>query len=1796
MIRDIPPRALSLMRMPIDDATRLESDRQTMMALSNHLKQAQPQRSAQLSVPVDSTPGQWLLVYHKACQRPGFLAWAKQQALNLSSLTLAGTALQEGDGARRTFTFTHPAWRRLATPIVTIAEIIDPSGSGLPWSNIGQSIQTLTVEQLLRFYGFPLPESPAHRFVVISKLEQMLPFETAGLNDDFQRLNEDLQQLAQALETLVRAHYSDIENAPFDVLSPYKTRLRLRSNSCLSRTIIRGATLLDIITHHPDFLARYEGHDLQAGNYAFHSHPPMLKGEQGFGLIVDIDPARLRTLIPNDSVEQLINATAPLHIPIHQTATLSVAELLIHHGLPRPATVEQADAQARLLRRAPLLTVPSLNYRAASAAAIAWQREQRVIDYERDKMLMALNGLIAGKAAKTSIAPESVWVEPEPDHCATPEPSSLEALLKRHGMAVVRTVNEARGLLPLLQMARPASHTLGSYWRAVSLPRWSALQLSSSQHSILLATVARALPLPSSGLFNLLAEGLLPEVSREEIRANADMIIQQMLDRPFAQTLGTKLIEALGWYGHAVDESITRDSRNALVLAALILTLDQQAGKQRYVIAGLDFNTREYWGLPYPRLREDLELRLVSSGLVSVDATPVATHLLLAGAAPECLVQDIPDTLNFMTAHAWMLFKQGVMQVEDVARGSSRQMTFNDIVVFASQVSASVEQQQWRENCALSTLIDWSVANGALPRPDKDTTLSLNLINRLKASLDSRMKQLNTARRILADKPPSRRAMALKDLRKVYPDNLLLEKKCLLWRSLNYTASYTRLGPGPKKMQEGSLHSAVDLHMSGALIQLAEQLQTTDPEFDLEGLKKGIAGVTNSHERFTAVFADYIGKTQAAYGVYIQYLLCQLRINDREDLQHGHLQVLILTAPATTPLELELPRQRQARTGRYGLILRCERGQTVRYFELFPLVNSIRENRELPRDLLIGGQLLHIKTGSAHAVQPVTTLFIGTQLPVDWQAYATGQPPRPGQQSKVIVERLFNLPAQANLASAAPMDFDAPRTRALASDIVKKHFFLEPDLLFAQAQGASTLEEDQQLGEKILAAIKVFVPFWSCSEDLASGDTKRTIDGAYACFLDVLGVFVPTKTTVLSAASRLTAKAPTSLKLLQLAQLSAGYLQSILNPLDGVDSLLKLSRHGVVYLSRAGQRVMQTAIDQTRQWLTHTPAFDMFKHLKRVDIASGTVMRNHELTRLMAIMHKNRWRPFEPFSARPQGPTLNDFIPDNAIPVTTLQLTDGYQARVAQGLFDSPLILQRSSSTDILTGGKILRLAPNNPALLTDLTSASHFRTAQSLDNLCTVSRTARSTLSRTTRSPIPLICFTKTLLLFRNDIHKQRVQAMEHLRLIPAGQTSRTVYNRLIHEATPQVTGFELTPVAVQLPVTYKKRTSGRFILDEPQFGLSEDDLDNLLNRETAVVEVHAIVDGIDDRRVMRALLLNEPSASTTPRTRCVIECDVGVFYEATAPTTGNQALQLDLLEYGTSAQVDQLIQAYATQKNSHVTKAGLLPQMPLVVLPTLEVLYRQLSRRGYTARKIELIFERAGSLPLLKQREFLLNTSDQGRRLDIQVAALPVQLQVWPPHPHTQLPSSLAQINQHMAETAKDAVQALVERTGLRSANIAGNSPDERSRLHQTEAVVMWEYSKVGHPDYTEVILRTGAGNCDQMAHIANELIRHNQGVCERWCIEQTHAFVVVGKPEVNRTLDFSEPEWADIWICDPWAGITCHAPLYLEQLNIKMNAMSQDNIWINFRDGQAPRWGKANDPVWLEQLNHRPKYLLN
>ncbi|WP_237506013.1 hypothetical protein, partial [Pseudomonas carnis] len=85
--------------------------------------------------------------------------------------------------------------------------------------------------------------------------------------------------------------------------------------------------------------------------------------------------------------------------------------------------------------------------------------------------------------------------------------------------------------------------------------------------------------------------------------------------------------------------------------------------------------------------------------------------------------------------------------------------------------------------------------------------------------------------------------------------------------------------------------------------------------------------------------------------------------------------------------------------------------------------------------------------------------------------------------------------------------------------------------------------------------------------------------------------------------------------------------------------------------------------------------------------------------------------------------------------------------------------------------------------------------------------------------------------------------------------------------------------------------------------------------------------------------------------------------------------------------------------------------------------------------------------------------------------------------------------------------------------------------------------------------------------------------------------HALTIVGGPSTRPrpTIDFSEPEWADAWVVDPWANIACRASEYTKELRVVMNKWNESGLVI--REGNNLKMSPLDD-TWIDTLINKPK----
>ncbi|MDY7532917.1 hypothetical protein RGV33_14710 [Pseudomonas sp. Bout1] len=574
---------------------------------------------------------------------------------------------------------------------------------------------------------------------------------------------------------------------------------------------------------------------------------------------------------------------------------------------------------------------------------------------------------------------------------------SVRQLLNLYQVKLPTTRDEAHVTARLLAIAilKPPRH--GNYWRALQV-----MPLLAAQRQQVLQAVAAFLPSQDVTLFDFLSEAIIGERTREQVRAEADRLLLQLASAQ-AQALAARLSETVGWYGEHASATNTRASRNALLFAALILSLDPGAGARRATVAGYDLTDSYNWGLPFAEVRNVVEA-MVRRKVSRPNAAPMAAHLLLAGVAPEFLVRDIRGEVSYMSSHTWVHFKQYVDLIEAETPGASRAMSFTDFMALIYFVTPARRVRR-----GTAPITDWAVANGVLP--PHSAARSTADKNRAIAALNEQLNRLQVSTEQLEAPDASRYDMAVQDLQRVFPGNLHLEQLIIQWRPAPGAPAAT----GPVSgIASTTAVSMAQLHMAGLLTTDAAHWRSTLKELDFAGMAQRFNELSALHTAFAVTFEQRYGDVRTALMQSIVYWMSQLTLLSREAMEYGDLQFYRLRQP-----------QPGASVGRYGVLVLSQYFGDRHFYEFFP--------RQLKVARLPGLAYQAFAT-AADAANPK-----GRELPIDWSAYHLGTNPVEQQHATVSAERFAHLPAVYGPRPAVPNTFSSPRSQGIAATIIDKH-------------------------------------------------------------------------------------------------------------------------------------------------------------------------------------------------------------------------------------------------------------------------------------------------------------------------------------------------------------------------------------------------------------------------------------------------------------------------------------------------------------------------------------------------------------------------------------------------------------------------------------------------------------------------------------------------------------------------------------------------------------------------------------
>lgn len=839
---------------------------------------------------------------------------------------------------------------------------------------------------------------------------------------------------------------------------------------------------------------------------------------------------------------------------------------------------------------------------------------------------------------------------------------SVEQWLRFNQLTVPTTVAEAGNLIDFLSLDLPAGPPIGNCWQAVSGHENSPFVLSKTERGEVARLTLQAFSRPQQMLEEL-ARPVIGNRTSDEVQAGADYLLDQILETSTAIEWAKEYLNVTGWYGAHEDQETPKEHLQSLLVAAIILAIDPLADITGTEVAGYELYQPSNVDRSPETVREDLDRHLVGLGRDSGVATPLATFILLAGIAPEFLVRGLPTSIRLGTP-AWVALTQAVALAEAYDPGSSRLMSYAELLKFSALEPVTPELELLHNASTIKPVINWATMNKVISPDAHGQYDKPSLI----VAIDAYQQHINRFDQVihsLTTPLPSRRNIALAQLQKAYPNCRFLE-----------TVSLTKTGRGFNPGRGSRLKmSVVDLHMSDDLVTL-DWNNTNDiyPELpDIEHL-------TPASELYEVAFDAYHQNLEAGILTNIKLALSQLPALDRTALQMGEISVYTVrksvARPYTTPVSSigligagiqpthykETQQDKDAATCRYAVIITASYQGEVDCYELFTLRGECRKNNALGRLIVSSGKINSPArvdfTGNFTEPTPAVSPF---QMPIDFLAYSQGFEPREGISSSAVIEKLGMIAAPLSGAPSIGSHYQSflnEQLEKLALFIVQHRPFASYEELKRNGEGRTALELERDKAEKIETfIIDLVVPFKKCIEDLSSDSSTTRAEGAVGCILDglaVVGSIIGLSAKLTSAASKATSFASRSA---QLGKLTSRLAVSLLNPLDGAPDLLFSGAHlikkGALQFSKHSLAAIEAATFQVRRLTGSAQTYDLLKAANRTDILQGSWKKlgdTGEPAHLLIVEKRGDWyalnvKTGSPWGAPLRNLKLTDFIP-----------------------------------------------------------------------------------------------------------------------------------------------------------------------------------------------------------------------------------------------------------------------------------------------------------------------------------------------------------------------------------------------------------------------------------------------------------------------------------------------------------------------------------------------------------------------
>ncbi|MGU3309428.1 hypothetical protein ACLBW8_24585 [Pseudomonas sp. M5A4_2d] len=633
---------------------------------------------------------------------------------------------------------------------------------------------------------------------------------------------------------------------------------------------------------------------------------------------------------------------------------------------------------------------------------------------------------------------------------------------------------------------------------------------------------------------------------------SAAQMLESMLGSAQIRHLGQALETAFN-----SDASLTSRDAN-WALAAMVLALDPQAGSKRGVVAGYDLYQPANRDVHPSVVVSRLEKHLVDRGKVPAELASAAARLLLAGADPAFIAEDMPSNLVVKSA-AFARLSAVVQAQEFWAPGIATHTDFKTFMRLAELSPTTQAEAVIEAKAQANALIQWGRAQDKIV-PKADDAYTPEDVAKLHDAFNAQLAALKKAHEQISAPMPKRMELAREALKKAYGSTDPFDQRNT--RITNIDAS------------ESDPHSIEDIYAAGKMDRIPRGERY---DFQLGNRFPRVKPLPDINQTFDSQFDSYFNNLKEGVTTVARDQLSQLSAQDKQTIASGKIDFFSLRKASVAEAEgTEFPDDAKAAKARYGFLMRVltkidkngddkdDRNLRHVWFEWHPLQGFLRRRDDLPRYLPNPPERV------ANAETYATTRAQGKGLGVDFDAFDNGTAPQPGKYSDGLLNepiRAPYLPEPRQGQHADPMQAMNARFDKIAG-VAAGHLLHDHDAMKAGARGVTRVEEEEAGIQASLDFIRRLIPFQSAIENVLQGNTGAAIKDVA---LDIFGFILPFAKGV-RAAGKVLGKLGEKLGT-RAFRASDTVLRSVvsgLNPADGLGDL-------AMGVARGGKSVLKSS-------------------------------------------------------------------------------------------------------------------------------------------------------------------------------------------------------------------------------------------------------------------------------------------------------------------------------------------------------------------------------------------------------------------------------------------------------------------------------------------------------------------------------------------------------------------------------------------------------------------------------------------